>query len=361
MLRAIRFPVLVTALVALGVVAGDVDHTTLVALAVMSVLVGAEARPGPGELVAPILATVVAAAAVVVDGRDAFAVAALVAIGGVGAALLSRRNRFGHGAGSPFGHGAGALVLGAGAAIASVGVYEAFDQTESSPTRAVVVAVVAGIAFQLVVVAVGSRARGAAIERVVCSLPLVAVASALAVAWVELGSASGAVVFGATLGIAMGALAVWATPPWTSAWLAHLAERTRRRRAALAVAAVTAVGAAIVAVAVTGAASDRTTLVMIALAVAQTDVGMAAAAVRQWRFAPRRRARDAMVLAVAACGLLAGYPVLAIDGRVWSVVLLVGLLVPVLAVAWPLGALADRAVPRRDDQRMVESRPARGR
>ena len=43
----------------------------------------------------------------------------------------------------------------------------------------------------------------------------------------------------------------------------------------------------------------------------------------------------------------------------WSVVLLVGLLAPVLAVAWPLGALADRgARVDADDQRMPESRNA---
>jgi hypothetical protein len=213
---------------------------------------------------------------------------------------------------------------------------------------------------------VGSPARGAAFGRVVCSLPLVAVASALAVAWVALGAPGGALVFGVALGVAMGAIGAWGSPPWTSRWLGHAVEHTRRRRIALAVVAATAFAAAIVALSVTDQGSGRTALVMVTLAGAQVDVAMAAVAVRQWRFAPRRRTFDASVLTLAGCGLLVGYPVLGLDGRISSVVLLVVLLVPVLVVAWPLGALADRAALRRprrrdhdrEDQRMPESRNA---
>ncbi len=102
---------------------------------------------------------------------------------------------------------------------------------------------------------------------------------------------------------------------------------------------------------------------MVALAVAEADVAMAAVAVRQWRFAPRRRALDATMLAVAGCGLLVGYPVLGLDGSVWSVVVLAALLVPTLIVAWPLGALAPArpappSPPDPEPQRMPESRSA---
>ena len=78
---------------------------------------------------------------------------------------------------------------------------------------------------------------------------------------------------------------------------------------------------------------------------------------------PRRRSLDATMLAVAGCGLLVGYPVLGLDGSVWSVVVLAALLVPTLIVAWPLGALAPArpAPPSPRDperQRMPESRSA---
>ena len=335
-LAALRLPLLVTALSVVGIVA-DADRTTLVTLVVMGVLLGVEARPGTGSLVAPILATVVIAA-VVVEGRDAYVIATLVAMGGVGATLLT--------AAPAFRHAVGSLVLGAGAAIASVGVYDAFDRPASSPAGMVVVAVLAGITFEVVVVTVGCPARAVALERAAWSLPVVAAAAALAVAWAALGSPSGPVVFGASLGIAMGAVAVWASPPWTSRWLARLGEHARGRRVALAVVAALAVSGAITAVVITGRGSDRLALVMVALAGAEADVAMAAAAVRQWRFAPRRRLRDAVVLVVAGGGLLAAYPALGLDGLAWSVVVLVVLLAPVIAVAWPLGRIADRAARR---------------
>jgi hypothetical protein len=217
----------------------------------------------------------------------------------------------------------------------------------------VAVAVLAGVTFELVVVTVGSHTRGSALERAAWSLPVVAVAAPLAVAWAVLGSPVGAAVFGVVLGIAMGSVAAWASPPWTSRWLARLGEHRSGRRVVLSVVAILAAGGAIAAVALTETGRDRTALLMVVLAAAQADVAMAAAAVRQWRFAPRRRARDAALLVVAGGGLLAGYPVLGGDGRVWSVVLLVALLAVVLSVAWPLGALADRAA-----QRMPERRSA---
>jgi hypothetical protein len=326
----------------------------------MSVGIGVESRPVGGVLVAPIIATVVLAVAVVVGRDDAALVAVLVALGSVGAALLTR-----HRASGSTGNVTlvlGALVLGAGAAIACVAVYHALDHAPGE--RAVLAAAVAGVAFQVAVIMVGSRPRLPALARAAWSLPLVAVASALAVAWAALGARSGAVLFAIALGAALAAVVGWGAPPWTSRLLVHAVGGARGRRCLLAVTAAVACAAAIVAPTTTGAGASRTVMVMLGLAVAEAAVAMAALAVRQWRFAPRRRAFDATLLAVVGSGLLVVYPVLGLDGSVWSVGVLVVLLVPTLIVAWPLGVLAEAALPARprrpdpDPQRTPDSRNA---
>ena len=69
---------------------------------------------------------------------------------------------------------------------------------------------------------------------------------------------------------------------------------------------------------------------------------MAAAGVRQWRFAPRRRARDWLVLGAAACALL----VLAAPGMTflsdgWSLLAFGAAVGVVVAVAWPCGHVKE--------------------
>jgi len=348
---ALRLPLLAGALVAVGIVTGDVDMMVLVAFLAMSVAIGVESRPSTGVLVAPIVATVVLSVAVVVGGDDATIVAVLVALGSVGAARLTPRRPRGA-------TGTVALVLAAVAAVACVSVYRALDHAPSE--RAVVAAVLAGVAFQLVVVTVGSRPRGPELARVGWSLPLVAVASALAVAWAAAGARPGALLFAVALGGALAAVVWWGAPPWTSRALVDAVDRVRGRRVALAATAIMAVAAAMAVTVATGAGATRTVVVMLVLAGAEAVVAMAAVAVRQWRFAPRRRALDVTVLSVAGCGLLVGYPMLALDASAWSVVMLAALLAPTLIVAWPLGGLAARRAPRTgpESQRMPKRRNA---
>jgi hypothetical protein len=361
---AVRVPLLAAVLAGAGVVAGDADPVVIVALVVMGVGIGVESRPTAGVLVAPVVATVVLTVAVVVGRDDAALVAVLVALGGVGAALFTGRRVTGA-------TGTIALALGATAAVACVAVYLALDHTPGE--RAVVAAALAGVAFQVLVVAAGSRPCRPALARGAWSLPLVAVSAALAVAWGALGARAGSLLFAVALGGALTAVVWWGAPPWTSRMLARVIAGARGRRCALAASAIAACATAVVAVAATGTGETRTALVMLALAVAESVVAMAAVAVRQWRFVPRRRAFDGAVLVVIGCSLLFGYPVLGLDGRVWSAVVLIVLLVPAVIVAWPLGALAEAVVARPpaptepsdprdprdpDGQRMPESRSA---
>lgn len=69
--------------------------------------------------------------------------------------------------------------------------------------------------------------------------------------------------------------------------------------------------------------------------------------VRQWRFAPRSRARDAALLVASAVTVVVAYPPVALDGNGWSVAILAVSLAVSTAIAWPLARLATAATPVR--------------
>jgi hypothetical protein len=74
---------------------------------------------------------------------------------------------------------------------------------------------------------------------------------------------------------------------------------------------------------------------------------MAIVGVRQWRFAPRGRARDAAFVVASALLVVVVYPTEALGGSAWSIAILAaGLIVPA-AIAWPVARLASAAVPVR--------------
>ena len=65
--------------------------------------------------------------------------------------------------------------------------------------------------------------------------------------------------------------------------------------------------------------------------------------VRQWRFAPIARRRDATVVTACIVGVLLGYLPLALDGDPWSLAI-IGVTVAVCsAIAWLPARLAEAA------------------
>ena len=134
---------------------------------------------------------------------------------------------------------------------------------------------------------------------VLWSLPFLAGTACAAGVWATVGRV-GALGFcvGVPLGIAIAG--AWGPAPWTSRVLIpRVSPRFHtHRRAALLLAALGAVGAAGFAVGAAGSA--RTGWALTSAALLETVVAMAALAVRFWRFAPRRRTVDVLVLATSA-------------------------------------------------------------
>jgi hypothetical protein len=85
----------------------------------------------------------------------------------------------------------------------------------------------------------------------------------------------------------------------------------------------------------------RTGWALTSAALLETVVAMAALAVRFWRFAPRRRTVDVLVLATSAFLSATVYLALALDGTIGSVPLAMVLVAAASFVAWPLAP--DRA------------------
>ena len=131
-------------------------------------------------------------------------------------------------------------------------------------------------------------------------------------------------------------------PPWGSRavgpWAAR--HRTGAHRAVVSITSALSFGLAIAAMT---RPADRTVLVPLAEAAAAGVAAMAMVGVRQWRFAPRRRAVDAALLLVCSVAILLAYPPVAGRGDGWSVAILGGALLVCAAVAWPIGRRADAA------------------
>jgi hypothetical protein len=272
--------------------------------------------PGSG------LATLVAAA-VVVGGHAALAAAVVVAVTATATAwVLVQRN------------GWWAPVLAAGAAVASAVVFDA------QPSRAGALA--AALVFELVLVT--------RLPRILWTAPLVCAAAALAYGWREIGTTAvlfrhgaGVAVFGSGLLVIAAAAAVWGALPWGSRVLGPWAARrpTRGHRIIVMTTAALSLGLGIAAA--TTHPGARALLVNGASAAAAAVATMAIVGVRQWRFAPHGRARDAAFVLVSALSVVIVYPAVALEGSPWSVAILVAALGVCIMIGWPLALRADAA------------------
>jgi hypothetical protein len=214
------------------------------------------------------------------------------------------------------------------AVAAAVAADLAFDLR---PSR--VMALAAALVFQLVV--------WTRVERVVWTAPLVCVAVASAFAWRAIGNGGG-VVFVAVLCIVLAAVAAVGAAPWNSRFLGVWVARRHHRihRTVLAGAGMVALAGAVTGVVLP---SSCDVLVPVASASATAVAAVAMNAVRQWRFAPTRRAGEATLVLASAMVALLLYPPTGLDGHSWSVAVLATPLAVCTAVAWPLVRRATAA------------------
>ena len=281
-------------------------------LVVLALVAGLELRVDARGPVSPMVATLVIAA-VVVGGHAALGGAVLVAALATGTAWIVQ------------GSGWWAPLLAAGAATASAVVFDA------RPSRAGALA--AALVFELVVV---TRMR-----RIVWTMPLVCrrsrsptdgTRSARRERWCSARARSpspprprrGAHHHGRVV-------CSGSTPPATRpARIEPSCAAPRPCPSRSAIAAVDRV-------------ADRAVLIPLAEAAGAGVTAMAMVGVRQWRFAPRRRAVDAVLLLGCSLAILLVYPPVAATGDAWSVAILGGALAVSAGVAWPVARRADAA------------------
>jgi hypothetical protein len=299
----------------------------LVGLVTVAVGAGVELRVARRRPVAPVLAAVVAAA-VVVGGHGAIGGAVVVAVVATAVSwLLARAN------------GWFAPIVARGGAVAAAVVFDARS------TR--VGALAAALVFELVAVSRPSR--------IVWTAPVVGVAIGLAYTWRELGPAGG-LAFGAGILAAGVVMAAWGALPWESRVLRHWSIRhgAGTHRVALMATVLVAAGLSLAAATV---ADERALFTSGATAAATTVAALAMIGVRQWRFAPRRRARDAAVVLSATFAMLLAYPPFALEGREWAPAILGVALAACSIVAWPIAARAEAAVAVTAERRLEDVRP----
>ena len=179
---------------------------------------------------------------------------------------------------------------------------------------------------------------------------------ALGDAWRAVGG-FGSVLFAVGLAAVFVAVAAYGAPPWGSRRIGpRIARRHPRSQRAL----IAVVAGCSLAGAVAASALDSTPALLVALSSASAAAvgAMTMNAVRQWRFSPRSRARDAVFVLVATIATVLAYPALARDGHNWSVAVLAALLAVLITIAWPLARLAASAAPGRAPQRIPDSRSA---
>jgi hypothetical protein len=313
-----------TFLVATGLLAGVAlalplpSAAFIAGITAVAVLAGAEFAVDRRRPVAAMGATVVVAGAVV-GGTAALAGSAVAAIVATATAVVVS--------------GASlwwAPVAAGSAALASAALFDAH------PTLAVALAT--GIVYQLVVLSRPSR--------VVWTAPVVAAAVALASAWRALHGA-GAFVFAVGLAAIVTSAAHFGAPPWPSRVIAAWSRRATRRvhRAIVVASGVLALALATLAVAV-ASAPGRAALAAAAAACACGGAAMAMFGVRQWRFAPAARVRDATVVIGCTVALLLGYLPLALDRHPWSLAIIAVSVVLSSAVAWMPARHAEAATTR---------------
>lgn len=285
-------------LTALGLSLLLLDPVTMAALVALAVLMGVECRVD-GRRRVPVLGSVVVVAAVVVTPGDLSYLPAVV--GALVATAVAWTIR---GTQAPW---RAAPIAASGACIATAGF--GLVGTHNRVSVAVLGgALLAGVAFLLVT---GTRP-----SVTMWCLPLIGAAATLATLWDLLGRAGGAP-FALGMGSILMAALLWGAAPWRSRMLGSWAARRGAawRRIGLLAAATGALACACAGAVTHG--EQRETWLLLASTCAQADVAMAMLGVRQWRFAPRARARDAAGLAVAAV-LVTLAPALASGASPWA-------------------------------------------
>jgi hypothetical protein len=304
-----------TVLIVLGLLVPFPDPSVLAGLVVLAFAMGVELRVDPERPAPPLVAMLVVAAAVVCVDREIVAAIVVAVIATATACLTSRVAVW------------WAPVLAGAAAGAAVAVYDV------RPTRAGALA--AGLAFGFLV--------GVRWERVVWTAPMVCAASSLAFAWRAVGPL-GAALFATGLVALLVASAACGAPPWGSRvvgpWAARHASRVQRT--VLVATVVCSLGLGFAASATTIA---REALASGAAAAAAMVAAMAMVGVRQWRFAPRGRMRDAALALASAVIVVVVYPPLALAGEVWSPVILIATVAVCARISWPLARLGSLAAP----------------
>jgi hypothetical protein len=286
--------VMAVSVVVLGLALAFPDPATLLVLLAVAVLVGSDARVSGSSPVPWVGAPVVAAAVIVSGSTGGLLAAVLVALATTAAAWATATERSGPAV-------AGALLVAGAGAVACTRVA---DGLGLGP-RATLVGVTAAVAFQLVVIVAGSRRRRDDAIRAGWAFPAVCAAVVLALLWRALGI-RGAPAF--AIGVPMAAVAVaWCgAPPWRSRVLGRRMARVGGNpRLVMSLLGCVAVCGSMTAVAVESR-QLRTELVLAATAVSEVVAAMAITGIRQWRFTPRRRVRDAAaVFAVALAVIVA--------------------------------------------------------
>lgn len=303
-------------------------------LVVIACALGLELRVDALRAIPPLGVLAVVAAAVV-GGGDASVLAALVAVTTTATAWSMERN-------ARVGRAAWAIAI---ASLAGLGCGEGVTALSAHASTATAVAVAGmGVALYEGVAIAASRRPVQVAASAAWTAPLALVAVLLACAWDTLGT-TGSLLFALGVGGALTAVSRSAAPPWSSRVLGAWAGSSARARIGLR---VSMCSLAVVATAFAAAAarvSERTAnvaLALVAAAATSAVVAMALAAVRQWRFAPRVRVRAAGALLGITSVVGLGYLPLAFDRTLVSVVVLAGLLVATVGIAWSVAQLADR-------------------
>jgi hypothetical protein len=289
---------------------------TFATLAVASLLVGVDARVGPRVLIPRAAGAVVVAALLLADTSLVVVVACVALTTTAVAHAVARSAAW------------WAAIVALAAAIACALVYEAH--------RSTAMALLAAALFTL---------AGATPPPVFAwTLPFLCAAAALAVAASVIGVA-GELLFVTGLVVVAVLAARYGSLPWGSRVLGPWAARRPFRGARVLFVAL--LGTAAITAAVGAALGPAREVAVPGAAVAATAAAtIASVASWQWRFDPRARIRDVVLLAAAAVVAVALYPSGARHGDLWSTVALALVVAAIAFVGWPTVRLVRAAASR---------------
>jgi hypothetical protein len=178
------------------------------------------------------------------------------------------------------------------------------------------------------------------------SIPVGAAAWIAAQVWRALGGRPGSLAFVALFVAVLVVAAAWGTPPWVSRYVGPWAHAVLGRSRRRALVGTWCVGLAFAVLEALGPPGGAVFGLVVACATSAL-VAIAANAVYQWRFSPRRRRREG-VLVVALAGAVVA-TTLGGDRTVsWSVLALTGIVATV--IAWPLAPDLGRDTTRDADR-----------